>query len=101
MTSGMCLVDRPGVVPTGLDSILIAIDPTLKRGANKHCASGAAMPSVVQIDPTLKRGANKRWAHGADDRLVLALSASMLALLRGHPPALPEGTYSQKTRTLA
>jgi len=44
----MCLGDRPGVVPTGLDSILIAIDPTLKRGANKHCASGAGMRSVVQ-----------------------------------------------------
>jgi len=37
----MCLGDRPGVVPTGLDSIFVAIDPTLKRGANKRCASGA------------------------------------------------------------
>jgi len=41
----MCFGDRPGVVPTGLDSIFVAIDPTLKRGANKHCASGAGMPS--------------------------------------------------------
>ena len=34
-------MNEENAVPTGLDSISIAGNPTLKRGANKHCAYGA------------------------------------------------------------
>ena len=33
-------------VPPGLESIRIAAHPTLKRGANKRCASGATMVRI-------------------------------------------------------
>jgi hypothetical protein len=77
----MCLVNGPGVVPTGLDSIFVVQDPTLKRGTNKHCAYGASGEArlasgmslistgldgiLIAEDPTLKRGANERCAYGA------------------------------------
>ena len=35
-----------GVVPTGLASVLIFGYPTLKRGANEQCASGAVVTQV-------------------------------------------------------
>jgi len=40
-------MNEEGVVPTGLDLISIAGDPTLKRGANKFCAYGAGAKSAV------------------------------------------------------
>jgi len=39
-------VNEEGVVPTGLDSLSIAGNPTLKRGANKHCAYARSSSDV-------------------------------------------------------
>jgi hypothetical protein len=39
--------------------------PTLKRGANKHCAYGAGASIRRKAYPMLKRGANKLCASGA------------------------------------
>ncbi len=47
--SSMCSGNGPGVVPTGLDSFLIPTFPTLKRGANKHCASGACVRAFRRL----------------------------------------------------
>ncbi len=42
MTSGMYSGNGVGAVPTGLRNIPMEfLFPTLKRGANKHCAYGA------------------------------------------------------------
>ena len=38
-------MNMEGAVPTGLESISIAGNPTLKRGANKPGAYGASTPS--------------------------------------------------------
>ena len=73
-------------VLTGLRVRLVSANPTLKRGANYHCAYGAgdrgcrrgrarSMSAVltglrirlVSANPTLKRGANNHCAYGAGE----------------------------------
>lgn len=46
MTSVMCSGDGGSVVPTGLDFNCWDAYPTLKRGANEHCAYGALVPNL-------------------------------------------------------
>jgi hypothetical protein len=46
-------VSEKDAVPTGLDSNSIAVNPTLKRGANKHCAYGAGKSG--NVDALFKR----------------------------------------------
>ena len=48
-TSVTCSDNGTGIVPTGLDSITIAANPTLKRGANQHCASGASVRDIWHL----------------------------------------------------
>jgi hypothetical protein len=85
-------------VPTRLrNEVVESLFPTLKRGANKHCAYGAGCwfrlawsdstqaPTglrnevVESLFPTLKRGANKHCAYGAGCLLRLAWSDSTQA----------------------
>ncbi len=59
------------VVPMGLDLILIALDPTLKRGANKRCASGAKISS--QDKPALEQEEGNESHHRTHRRLRRSL----------------------------
>jgi hypothetical protein len=70
-----------GPVPSLRDSIRFQPPeiPTLKRGANEHCASGTSasiQPNPAPATPTPKRVADKHCASGA--------SVSVLEKLRGN-----------------
>jgi hypothetical protein len=68
----------PGVVPTGLDSNRGEPHPTLKRGANKHCASGACGVGRSAMQASQQFGS----VGGEDKSTVLAASGTRLSALQ-------------------